>query len=130
MAYLPKTARRKISLALSIHCCPNFLKISFARPASLYCDEHVHIYISECLEILYELPLLPNNTAGETFLHKSGAVRSVDWIFNTGVPAWRWLGEYLTLDKTSYSLLLKQEVVAAPVTSTFSSLSQPSGRLT
>ena len=35
---------------------------------------------------MYELPLLPNNTASETFLHKSGAVRKVDWIFITGGP--------------------------------------------
>jgi len=45
----------------------------------------------------------------ETFLHKSGAVRKVDWIFITGAPAWRWLGEYVTLDKTFYNLLFKQE---------------------
>jgi len=38
---------------------------------------------------VYELPLLPNNTGSETFLHKSGAVRSVDWIFFIGVLAWR-----------------------------------------
>jgi len=42
-----------------------------------------------------ELPLLPNKIASETFLHKSGAVRSVDWIFSNGAPAWRWLGEYV-----------------------------------
>jgi hypothetical protein len=58
---------------------------------------------------MYILPLLTNSTASETFLHKSGAVRSVDWICITGAPAWRWLGEYVTLDKTSYSLLFQQE---------------------
>ena len=70
------------------------------------------------MENVYELPLLPNNTASETFLHKSGAVRCVDWILITGKLAWRWLGEYVTLDKTFYSLL-KEGAVAAPVTSTF-----------
>ena len=45
------------------------------------------IYVqSDCVETVYELPLLPNNTASEMFLHKSGAVRSVDWIFIIGVP--------------------------------------------
>jgi hypothetical protein len=63
---------------------------------------------------VHELALLPNNTASETFLHKSGAVRSVDWIFIVGVLAWRLLGEYVTLDKTFYNLLFEQEVVAAP----------------
>jgi len=36
--------------------------------------------ISTYFEILHELPLLPNSTASETFLHKSGAMQSVDWI--------------------------------------------------
>jgi len=53
--------------------------------------------------------LLPNKTASETFLHKSGAVRSIDWIFITMAPAWRWLGEYVTLDTTFDSLLFKQK---------------------
>ena len=30
--------------------------------------------------MVYELQLLPNNTVGETFLPKSGAVRNVDWV--------------------------------------------------
>ena len=78
MARVPETARGKISLEHGIHCCPKFL-ISFARPASLYCEEHTHT--PDQAEIVYQLPLLPNNTASETFLHKSGAVRSFDWIF-------------------------------------------------
>jgi hypothetical protein len=41
-------------------------------------------------------------------------VRSFDCIFITGAPAWRWLGEYVTLDSTFYSLLFQQEVAAAP----------------
>ena len=63
------------------------------------------------------------------FLYKSGALRSVDyWIFITGVPVWRWLDEFVTLDKTFYNLLFKQEAVAAPVTSTLSSFSHSSRR--
>jgi hypothetical protein len=47
--------------------------ISFAKPAPLYCEEYVdtHTHISDCVKTLYILPLLPNNTASETFLHKS-----------------------------------------------------------
>jgi len=29
--------------------------------------------------------------------YKSEAVRSVDWIFIAGMPAWRWLGKYVTV---------------------------------
>jgi hypothetical protein len=62
---------------------------SFSRPMSLYCEKCVYIYIPVCVEIVYELALLPNNTASETFLHNWGAVQRVDWIFITGAPAWR-----------------------------------------
>jgi hypothetical protein len=73
MEGVPKTARVDTRhWLLSI-----FFLISFPRPASLYCEE----YVCECVERVNELALLPNYTASETFLHKLGAVRSVDWIF-------------------------------------------------
>jgi len=56
-------------------------------------------------------------------------MRSVDWIFIIGVPVWRWLGEYATLDRTFYSFLFKQELVAATGTATFASLSHTSRTL-
>ena len=34
--------------------------------------------IHDCVETVYELPLLLNNAASGTFLHKSGTVRRVD----------------------------------------------------
>jgi len=37
-------ARGKISLARGIHCWLVFFLISFARPASLYCEEYMYIY--------------------------------------------------------------------------------------
>jgi hypothetical protein len=58
-------------------------------------DRRVHVVNNMCINthvciaIVYELPLLPSNAASATFLHKSGAVRSVDWMFITGAPAWR-----------------------------------------
>jgi len=89
---------------------------------------HTHIHTSDCVETVHELPLLPNSSGSEAFLHKSGAVRSVDWMFIIGMPAWRWLGEYMTLDKTFHNLTCKQEAVTARVTATFSSFSHPSRR--
>ena len=80
------------------------------------------VYVTDCVQTVFELPLLPNNTASETFLHKSGAVRRVDRIFITRKPAWRRLGEWATFDKM-FHILFKQELLAAPVTSKFSSLS-------
>jgi hypothetical protein len=63
----------------------------------------IYIHIPDCIETEYELLLLPNDTACETFLHKSGVMCSVDWIFITGAPAWKWLGEYVTAGKTFYN---------------------------
>jgi len=42
-------------------------------------------------------------------------VQNVDWIFVIGVPAWWWMGEYVTLGRGEFNnLLFKQEEVAAP----------------
>jgi hypothetical protein len=44
----------------------------------LYIVKNMCIYTRVCsVAIVYELLLLPNKTASETFLHKSGALRSV-----------------------------------------------------
>jgi hypothetical protein len=47
----------------------------------------VYLHMSYCVEILDELPLLPNKAASETFVQISGAVRGVDWTFITGAPS-------------------------------------------
>ena len=81
-------ACRKISLARGIQCCPNLFL--FILPDQRLCDvKNVCIHIPDCVQTVYELPLVPNNTASEIFLHKSEAVRSVDWIIIIGVPIWR-----------------------------------------
>ena len=58
----------------------------------VYIYIYIYIYIckhiSACIETVYELPLLPNSIGSGTYLHKPGAVRSVDWIFIIGAPAW------------------------------------------
>jgi len=80
----------------------------------------------DCIEIAYELPLPPNKTANETFYKNLERCGSVDPIFIIGAPAWRRLGEHVTLGKTFYNLFFKQEAAAAPVTATISSLSHSS----
>jgi hypothetical protein len=47
-----------------------FLFFFFTRSASLYYEEYVYIHVSDCIEIVFELLLLPNNTIAETLLHK------------------------------------------------------------
>ena len=89
---------------------------SFDQPASPYCEEcvcvcvcvcmciHTHTHTFDCLETrAYELLLLPNNTASEIFLHKSWAMRSVDWVFITAEPTGLRLGEYGTRVKRRHA---------------------------
>jgi len=77
MANGPSMTRGKISLALVIHCSPIFF-ISFPLPASLYTVTNMCIYTntSDCLQTVYVLPLLPNNTA-------------VKYVRTNREPAWR-----------------------------------------
>jgi hypothetical protein len=92
MACVLKVAREKFPWHAAFTAVPNF--IFFSRPALLYCEENVckciyiyicmyvciyirtciYIYISDSVKIVYELPLLPNNAASETFCYKLGAV--------------------------------------------------------
>jgi len=95
MTHVPKMSCGKCSLAHNIHCCPIFLLSFFLSNQHLYCEECVYIHALDSVEIVYELPLIPNNTATETFLHKSGAVLSVEWIFTIRVRAGWWMGEYM-----------------------------------
>jgi hypothetical protein len=93
-------ARGKISVALAVP-----ILFPFARLASFYYEElvcvcvcvcvcaRVYIFISDGVEIVYKLQFLPSNIASETLLHKPGALRSVDWVFIIGAPAWRLRGE-------------------------------------
>jgi hypothetical protein len=79
----PKWQAVRFPWHTALTAVPIVFFIYLAQPASLYCEQYVYIYIyiSDCIDIVYELPLLPNNTASETFLYKLGGLQSVDWIF-------------------------------------------------
>ena len=109
MVCIPKMARRKISPAHDIHYCPNFFLLLFhtqhpnivLRMCVYVCIYiYIHIWLHrDCIEV----PLLTNNTCCKwNILHKSGAARSVDWIFIIVAPPWRWLVEYETQDEMFY----------------------------
>jgi hypothetical protein len=66
------------------------------------------LYISACLGTVYDLPLLPNNTASETFLHRLGALRIIDYIYHWGARL-AVTGKYVTLNKTFYKFLLNRK---------------------
>jgi hypothetical protein len=65
MARMPKMVRWNISLASGIYYSPIFL---FLFPNRLFHSvKTLCVHISDCVETEYELPLLPNHTASETF---------------------------------------------------------------
>jgi hypothetical protein len=49
----------------------------------------VYIHVYDSVRMAYELAFLPNYNTNETFVHKSGTLRSVVLIFIIGLPAWR-----------------------------------------
>ena len=80
---------------------------------------YIHTYVT--LYMNYQITLQWN------IFTQIRAVLSVNWLFIIRSPAWRLLGEYVTLDRTFCSLF-KPEVVAASITSTFTSFSPYSRR--
>jgi hypothetical protein len=83
MERMPKMAPGKVSLASGIYCRPSFLFLLPYQRLHVMNNMCTHTHV--CVELVYELPLLPN--ASETFLQKSSVVRSVDWVFIIGAPA-------------------------------------------
>ena len=108
MARVPEITRGRISLVRGIHCCPNSFYFFCPNSAPLYCEYCekyvVYIHIPDCVHTVYELPLLPNNTAGEIFLYKSRTVRSVERILITGAPALGRKCECVTLGKKLFKI--------------------------
>jgi hypothetical protein len=58
---------------------PLWLFFLYPTSVSILWRTYAQIHISDCVQTAYELPLLPNNNASETFLHKSRAVKSIEW---------------------------------------------------
>ena len=58
------TARGNISLARNMHRYPIFFSLV---SVSVLCRIRLNIHIYDCVETVYELPLLPNNTAVKHF---------------------------------------------------------------
>jgi hypothetical protein len=87
--------------------------------------KHTHIWVpTDCIWITVPTKLY----CSVTFLYKIGALRSVDWIFIIEAPAWRWLSQYVTLGRTFYNIIFKQEAVSAQITSKFSYLTHSARR--
>jgi hypothetical protein len=79
----------RIALARGIHCCPNFFFFC-ARPAPQYCEElSAYTHISDCVQLVYELPLLINSTAVKRFYTNQERCEVLTWIFTSDAPAWQ-----------------------------------------
>jgi len=123
MARVPKMARRNFFFPshAAFTAVPSFYFLCSTRVSILW-RTCVYVHTSDCVEIL-----LPNNTASGTLFHISRALWNIDRIFI--IWALAWLGKYVTVDRKFYNLLLKQEVAAAPVSTTLCSLLHSSMRL-
>jgi hypothetical protein len=81
----------------------------------------VYIHISDCVENVYELPLLPNNTASEIFLHKSEQCEVL-----TGYTVYHWCaglavtGRIRDIGQNALQSVFQAESGSSPVTATFS----------
>jgi hypothetical protein len=65
-------------LGTQLSLLSHFFFISLCQPATPFCEEYVYRHIPDCVDIVHKLPLLPNSTAIETLLHKSGVEQHVD----------------------------------------------------
>ena len=100
-------------MARGIHCSSFFF--FFLPDRCVYIVKNMCVYTCiwlhrDCIWIT----VATNNTASEAILHTPGAVRRSDRIRIIRAPTSRWLGEYMTLDSTFYSLLFKKEVATVP----------------
>jgi hypothetical protein len=90
MARRPKMARGKISLVRCTHCCPNFFYSFCPTRVSVLWRICVYIHTwlrTDCIRIT----VATKEHWSKTFLHKWGAVRSIEWIFIIAAPVWQWI---------------------------------------
>jgi len=106
MAHVPKKTHGKTSLACSIHCC-SMLFISFARPASLCCEEYcIYTHIWLCKDCVYITVASKQYCKWNTFTSIRSGVMYWVGIYDWGT-GWQWRGKYVSLDQTFYSPLDK-----------------------
>jgi len=67
LVHVHKMARRDIFLTHDIHCCPNSFYLFYPTSVSTSWGKCVYIHTSDCVQTVYELRLLPNNTAMRYF---------------------------------------------------------------
>ena len=81
----------------------------FPWPASPDCTMGVYTLISDCVQTVYELPLLPNSTAVEHYYTNWERCAALTGYLSLGC----WPGGHVTLDSMFYNVLCKPEIIAA-----------------
>jgi len=118
--HVSKKTHGNITLAWGIRsCCMPFY---FFCPTSLFILWRIlYIYTSDCVQTVYALPLLLNNTASETLLHQSGVVLFTEWVFMTGALAgsdmantWHWTKHFIVPSINRWPKSLNQNWVSIP----------------
>lgn len=75
LCYAQRFPLHKDSLGMQHSLLSQFFLVSLAWPASLCCDECMDVHISDCLEIVFELLLLPHNTEWNIFTQIASSVK-------------------------------------------------------
>ena len=88
-------------VARGIHCCPICF---YATSVSILWRIWVYtcLHTPDCVEIVYELPLLPNNTASETFYINTERCEMLTWYLTLGPwpgPDWANTWQWTTCSK-------------------------------
>ena len=93
------------------HLLPQFLYFFCPTSVSILWITREYIQIYDCVQTVYELLLLPSNTAVKHFYtnrERCEVLTGYHWGAGLGVT-----GPIVTLDRTFYSLVFKLEAVAA-----------------
>ena len=60
-------ASGKIFLVRCIHRCLSFIPFFPPTSVSILCTICVYVHVSDCVQTVYELPMLPNNNTAKYF---------------------------------------------------------------
>ena len=119
MTHVSKITVRKISLARGILCCPNsFLFLSPDHYLYIVNNVCIYTHIPDCVDTACALPLIPNNNAVKHVYTYWERCKVCTVYLSLGR---RPSGDRAT-GQTFYSLLFKQEAIAATFTATCSCL--------
>jgi len=103
------------------HCCPKYFCFFYPTDVSKLWTICVHIHISDCVQTVYKLLLLSNNTASETFTQIGSIVKCWLDIFRWGADL-AVTGRICDTGRKALKTSFQTAISSSPVTAIFCSL--------